>query len=109
MARVSFTHLHLHTQYSLLDGAIKHDPLFERLASIGQEAIAMTDHGNLFGAVDFYEKAREAGIKPILGCETYISPGSRFDKEARERDSGGFDAISPSLCLRSRSRSMRGL
>jgi DNA polymerase-3 subunit alpha len=99
MARVSFTHLHLHTQYSLLDGAIKHDLLFERLSAIGQEAIAMTDHGNLFGAVDFYEKAREAGVKPILGCETYISPGSRFDKEARERDSGGFDAISHQLLI----------
>ncbi len=59
----------------------------------------MTDHGNLFGAVDFYEKAREAGVKPILGCETYISPGSRFDKEARERDSGGFDAISHLLLI----------
>jgi DNA polymerase III subunit alpha len=99
MARVPFTHLHLHTQYSLLDGAIKHEPLFERLAAIGQEAIAMTDHGNLFGAVEFYEKAREAGVKPILGCETYISPGSRFDKEARERDAGGFDAISHQLLI----------
>ena len=99
MARVPFTHLHLHTQYSLLDGAIKHDPLFERLGAIGQEAIAMTDHGNLFGAVDFYEKARAAGVKPILGCETYISAGSRFDKEARERDSGGFDAISHQLLI----------
>jgi DNA polymerase-3 subunit alpha len=99
MARVPFTHLHLHTQYSLLDGAIKHDPLFERLAAIGQEAIAMTDHGNLFGAVEFYEKARAARVKPILGCETYISPGSRFDKEARERDSGGFDAISHQLLI----------
>jgi len=99
VARVPFTHLHLHTQYSLLDGAIKHDPLFERLGAIGQEAIAMTDHGNLFGAVDFYEKARAAGVKPILGCETYISAGSRFDKEARERDSGGFDAISHQLLI----------
>ncbi len=99
MARVSFTHLHLHTQYSLLDGAIKPDPLFARVSALGQEAIAMTDHGNLFGAVDFYEKARAAGVKPILGCETYISAGSRFDKEARERDSGGFDAISHQLLI----------
>ena len=65
MTRVPFTHLHLHTQYSLLDGAIKHDALFERLAALGQEAIAMTDHGNLFGAVDFYEKARAAKVKII--------------------------------------------
>jgi len=99
VARVPFTHLHLHTQYSLLDGAIKHDPLFERLAAIGQEAIAMTDHGNLFGAVEFYEKARAAKVKPILGCETYVAAGSRFDKEARERDSGGFDAISHQLLI----------
>ncbi len=99
MARVPFTHLHLHTQYSLLDGAIKHDPLFARLSALGQEAIAMTDHGNLFGAVEFYEKARAAGVKPILGCETYISAGSRFDKEARERDSSGFDAISHQLLI----------
>jgi DNA polymerase-3 subunit alpha len=99
VARVPFTHLHLHTQYSLLDGAIKHDPLFERLGAIGQEAIAMTDHGNLFGAVDFYEKARARGVKPILGCETYVAAGSRFDKEARERDSGGFDAISHQLLI----------
>jgi DNA polymerase-3 subunit alpha len=99
VARVPFTHLHLHTQFSLLDGAIKHDALFERLGALGQEAIAMTDHGNLFGAVDFYEKAREAGVKPILGCETYVAAGSRFDKEARERDSGGFDAISHQLLI----------
>jgi DNA polymerase III subunit alpha len=99
VSRVPFTHLHLHTQYSLLDGAIKHDPLFERLRAIGQEAIAMTDHGNLFGAVDFYEKARAAGVKPILGCETYVAAGSRFDKEAREREAGGFDAISHQLLI----------
>jgi DNA polymerase-3 subunit alpha len=99
VARVPFTHLHLHTQYSLLDGAIKLDPLFERVASLGQDAIAMTDHGNLFGAVEFYEKAREAGVKPILGCESYIAAGSRFDKEAREREAGGFDAISHQLLI----------
>src|SRR5262245_66484066 len=59
----------------------------------------MTDHGNLFGAVDFHEKASKAGVKPILGCETYVAAGSRFDKEARERDSGGFDAISHQLLI----------
>jgi len=99
VASVPFTHLHLHTQYSLLDGAIKHNPLFERVKALGQEAIAMTDHGNLFGAVEFYEKARANGIKPIIGCEAYIAAGSRFDKERRERDSGGFDAISHQLLL----------
>ncbi len=96
---VPFAHLHLHTQYSLLDGAIKHNPLFERVKALGQEAIAMTDHGNLFGAVEFYEKARANGVKPIIGCEAYIAAGSRFDKEKRERDASGFDAISHQLLL----------
>jgi DNA polymerase-3 subunit alpha len=94
-----FTHLHLHTQYSLLDGAIKHNPLFERVRAIGQSAIAMTDHGNLFGAIEFYEKAVANGVKPIIGCEAYIAAGSRFDKEKRERDAGGFDAISHQLLI----------
>ena len=61
-------HLHLHTQYSLLDGAIKHDPLFERARSLGMPAVAQTDHGNLFGTIEFYERARNAGLKPIIGC-----------------------------------------
>ncbi len=94
-----YTHLHLHTQYSLLDGAIKHNPLFERVKALGQESVAMTDHGNLFGAVEFYEKARANDVKPIIGCEAYIAAGSRFDKERRERDSGGFDAISHQLLI----------
>lgn len=94
-----FTHLHLHTQYSLLDGAIKQAPLFERTKALGQQAIAMTDHGNLFGAIEFYEKARASGVKPILGCETYIAAGSRHEKERREHDTSGFDAISHQLLL----------
>jgi len=98
MAR-PFAHLHLHTQYSLLDGAIKLGPLFERAAAIGMPALAMTDHGNLFGAIEFYEKAHERGVKPILGCELYLASGSRFDKERRERDEGGFDAINHLLVL----------
>jgi DNA polymerase-3 subunit alpha len=89
-----FVHLHLHTQYSLLDGAIQHAPLFERAKSLGMPAVAMTDHGNLFGAIEFYEKALAAGVKPILGCEVYVAAGSRFDKEKREKDASGFDAIS---------------
>jgi DNA polymerase-3 subunit alpha len=94
-----FVHLHLHTQYSLLDGAIKHAPLFERVKAFGMPAVAMTDHGNLFGAVEFHEKARRAGVKPILGCEVYIASGSRFDKEKRERDKSGFDAINHLLLI----------
>jgi len=94
-----FAHLHLHTQYSLLDGAIKLGPLFDRAAALGMPAVAMTDHGNLFGAIEFYEQARTRGVRPILGCEVYVAAGSRFDKERRERDEGGFDAISHLLLL----------
>jgi DNA polymerase-3 subunit alpha len=94
-----FTHLHLHTEYSLLDGAIKHNPLFERVKALGMTGVAMTDHGNLFGAVEFYEKARANGVKPILGCEVYIASGSRFDREKRERDASGFEAIHHLLLL----------
>jgi DNA polymerase-3 subunit alpha len=94
-----FTHLHLHTQYSLLDGAIQHNPLFERVRALGQTAIAMTDHGNLFGAVEFYEKAVANGVKPIIGCEAYVAAGSRFDKEKRDKDASGFDAISHQLLI----------
>ena len=81
----NFVHLHCHTQYSLLDGANKIDPLIERAKSLGQPAIAMTDHGNMFGAVEFYRKAVEAGIKPILGCEVYVAPGSRYERQGIDR------------------------
>ena len=94
-----FVHLHLHTQYSLLDGAIKHVPLFERAKALNMPAVAQTDHGNLFGTIEFYEKARAQGVKPIIGCEVYLAGGSRFDKERRERDEGGFDAINHLLLL----------
>jgi DNA polymerase-3 subunit alpha len=75
-----FTHLHLHSQYSLLDGAIAFEGLFERCRKLGMNAVAVTDHGNMFGAVEFFIKARAAEIKPILGIEAYIAPGSRFDR-----------------------------
>ena len=94
-----FVHLHLHSQYSLLDGAIKIDPLFERAKALDMPAVALTDHGNLFGAVEFYEAAQRHGVKPILGCEVYLASGSRFDKEAREKEAGGFDAINHLLLL----------
>ena len=94
-----FAHLHLHTQYSLLDGAIKHNPLFERVKALNMPAVAMTDHGNLFGALEFYEKARANDVKPIIGCEVYIANSSRFEKETRERDAEGFDAINHLLLL----------
>ncbi|MEJ5259943.1 MAG: DNA polymerase III subunit alpha [Anaerohalosphaeraceae bacterium] len=76
-----FIHLHLHTQYSLLDGAIQPDVLFERCRQLGMNAVAITDHGNLFGALDFYLQAQKYGIKPILGMEAYIAPGSRFERQ----------------------------
>ncbi len=80
MSQKGFTHLHLHSQYSLLDGAIPFGRLFDRCKKLGMDSVALTDHGNMFGAIEFYTKARAAEIKPILGIETYIAPGSRFDK-----------------------------
>jgi DNA polymerase III subunit alpha len=76
-----FVHLHLHTQFSLLDGAIRFDRLFNLAKSYGISACSITDHGNMFGAVDFYFTALDYGIKPIIGCEAYIAPRSRFEKE----------------------------
>ncbi|HXH74314.1 MAG TPA: DNA polymerase III subunit alpha [Bacteriovoracaceae bacterium] len=78
----SFTHLHLHTQYSLLDGAIRLSDLFKRAKEMEVPAIACTDHGNMFGGIDFYTRALKAGIKPILGSEIYFTPGSRHDRRA---------------------------
>ena len=80
----SFVHLHLHTQFSLLDGANQIEPLVQQIKSFGQPAVAMTDHGNMFGAIEFYRKAKDAGIKPIIGCEAYMAMGSRHAK----KDSG---------------------
>ena len=80
----SFVHLHLHTQFSLLDGANQILPLVQQIKRFGQPAVAMTDHGNMFGAIEFYRKAKEAGIKPIIGCEAYMALGSRHAK----KDSG---------------------
>ena len=78
--RTDFVHLHVHSEYSLLDGAAHLRRLVERARRLGFPAIALTDHGNLFGAMDFYSLAREAGIKPILGAELYVAPGSRVEK-----------------------------
>ncbi len=80
MHHANFVHLHLHTEYSLLDGANSLDALIKKASDLHMPAIAVTDHGNLFGALDFYLKATKAGIKPIIGCEMYVAPGSRFDK-----------------------------
>jgi len=87
---MSFVHLHVHTQYSLLDGANKIGSLLEHAKKSGMPAIAMTDHGNMFGAVEFFSKATQEGIKPIIGCEAYLAPGSRHDRtQARSDDVEG--------------------
>ncbi|MCI8360607.1 MAG: DNA polymerase III subunit alpha, partial [Clostridiales bacterium] len=77
---MDFAHLHLHTEYSLLDGACRIDPLFARAKELGQKAVAITDHGVMYGAVEFYKEALKQGIKPIIGCEVYVAPRTRFDK-----------------------------
>lgn len=93
MVSSDFVHLHLHTQYSLLDGAIRLDDLFAKVKDYGMHSIAITDHGGMFGLVDFYLKAKENGIKPILGCEFYITPGSRFEKDANGKQNTLFHLI----------------
>ena len=85
MEHSRFVHLHCHTEYSLLDGANKVDKLFERIKGLKQPAVAMTDHGNMFGAVEFYREASKQGIKPIIGCEIYVAPTSRFEKKGVDK------------------------
>ena len=85
MEHSRFVHLHCHTEYSLLDGANKVDKLFERIKALKQPAVAMTDHGNMFGAVEFYREAVSHGIKPIIGCEIYVAPTSRFEKKGVDK------------------------
>ncbi|MEY4667359.1 MAG: polymerase alpha subunit [Pseudomonadota bacterium] len=84
-----FVHLHLHTQYSLLDGANKLKEVIAHAAQLGQPAIAMTDHGNMHGAVEFYYEAKKGGIKPIIGCELYVTPGSRHERKMRAQGGAG--------------------
>ena len=88
-----FTHLHVHTEYSLLDGACRIDRMFDRLKEMGQTACAITDHGVMYGVVDFYRAALKAGIKPIIGCEVYVAPGSRFEKEAGDNEDRYYHLI----------------
>src|SRR6059058_4412041 len=87
MPRDSFVHLHLHTEYSLLDGAIRIKELMKKAAEFKMPAVAMTDHGNLYGAIEFYQEAERAGIKPIIGCESYIAPHSHKDRPNSMRES----------------------
>ena len=90
----SFVHLHVHTEYSMLDGAARLDDLFAKASELGMPALAMTDHGNVFGAYDFWKKAKAHGIKPIIGTEAYLAPGSRFDKTRVKWGAGGQDDVS---------------
>ena len=87
---MDFTHLHVHTEYSLLDGSNKIKEYVARVKELGMDSAAITDHGVMYGCIDFYRAAKEAGIRPILGCEVYVAPGSRFDKEAGGSSSGRY-------------------
>jgi len=90
MQRSNFVHLHLHSQYSLLDGAIRFEELFKLAKTYGMDSLALTDHGNMFGVIEFYQTAIKHGIKPIVGCEVYVAPGSRFEKKAVEGVEGAY-------------------
>ena len=83
---MAFTHLHVHTEYSLLDGSGKINEIVVRAKELGMDSLAITDHGVMYGVIDFYKAAKAVGIKPIIGCEVYVAPGSRFDKEAGAGD-----------------------
>ena len=78
---MNFTHLHVHTEYSLLDGSSKISEIVQQAKKLGMDSLAITDHGVMYGVIDFYRAAREAGINPVIGCEVYVAPGSRFDRE----------------------------
>ncbi|OGW29134.1 MAG: DNA polymerase III subunit alpha [Nitrospirae bacterium GWC2_57_13] len=101
MSHADFVHLHLHTEYSLLDGAIRIDDLVNKARELRMPAVAITDHGNIFGALEFYQKAMKAGVKPIVGCEIYVAPGSRFEKST---PGGHQDEASYHLLLLVRNR-----
>ncbi|MCB2181381.1 MAG: DNA polymerase III subunit alpha [Desulfobulbaceae bacterium] len=89
----NFVHLHVHTQYSLLDGAIRLSDLLAKCKEYGMDTVAITDHGSMFGALEFYVKAKKAGIKPIIGCEFYIAPNSRSDKSAKSAGKAAFHIV----------------
>lgn len=101
----SFVHLHVHTQYSLLDGAIRLKDLMETVRSYGMTSAAMTDHGNMAGALEFYDMTKKAGIKPIIGCEVYLAPKSRFDRQVKmDGDASGDEDRSYHLVLLAKDR-----
>jgi len=90
---MEFSHLHLHTEYSLLDGSIRIEELIQKVKANGMQSVAITDHGVMYGVVDFYKKARAAGIKPIIGCEVYVAPGSRFEKTTTKGEENAFHLV----------------
>ena len=90
----NFVHLHVHTEYSMLDGAARVEELVQEVAKQGMPAIAITDHGNVFGAYEFNKQAKKAGVKPIIGIEAYVAPESRFDKKRVKWADGGEDDVS---------------
>jgi DNA polymerase-3 subunit alpha len=96
MSHSDFVHLHLHTEFSLLDGACRLDKLVDRAHELNFPALSITDHGVLYGAVDFYQAARAKGIKPIIGCEVYVAPGSRLEKKS---STGGKDVYNHLVLL----------
>ncbi len=89
-ASADFVHLHVHTDYSLLDGACRVDRLMDRAATLGMKAMALTDHGNMFGAIEFYNAAKSKGIKPLIGCEIYLTEQSRLEKNGRAEDGKSY-------------------
>src|SRR5207302_8041415 len=90
MPERSFVHLHCHSHYSLLDGASRVPELVARAKELGMNALALTDHGNLFGAIEFYQECKAAGINPVVGYEAYVAPGKRTEREAKKRGEAGF-------------------
>ncbi len=106
MAETPFVHLHVHSEYSLLDGAIRMKHLIKKAASLSMPALALTDHGNLFGAVEFYQEAVKASVKPIMGCEIYVAPGSMHEKKTTN---GGRDAAFHMTLLASDDEGYRNL
>ncbi|MCR5609196.1 MAG: DNA polymerase III subunit alpha [Lachnospiraceae bacterium] len=90
---MNFTHLHVHTEFSLLDGSSKIKELVKRAKELGMDSLAITDHGVMYGAIDFYKAANDIGIKPIIGCEVYVSPGSRFDREQDKSESRYYHLV----------------
>jgi DNA polymerase-3 subunit alpha len=93
VASPKFVHLHLHTEYSLLDGACRPAEVVKKCKDLGMPAVAISDHGNLFGAIEFYAAARDAGIKPIIGCELYLAPADRRDKETKGLREGAYHLL----------------